>query len=72
MIYSNEKWDQLPGKRGVQDGKCCVAGAQNEKEECQIYAAERRWELRSVQTSGGASKLAEERRQGRGGVWSAE
>ena len=41
-----------------------VAGAQNGKEECQIYAAERRWGLRSVQTSGGAPE--------RGGVRSTE
>jgi len=40
MIYSNEKGDQLPGKRAVPDGKCCIAGARNENEECQIYAEE--------------------------------
>jgi len=66
MIYSNEKGDQLPGKRGAPDGKCCVAGVRNEKEECQIYAAERRWELRSVQPSGGAPK------RGGGAVRSAQ
>jgi hypothetical protein len=52
MIYSNEKGDQLPRTRGVPDGKCCVAGVQNEKEECQIYAVEWNWRLSSVQTSG--------------------
>ena len=41
MIYSDGNGDQLPGKREAPDGKCCVAGAQNEKEEGQIYAAER-------------------------------
>jgi len=56
MIYLDGKGDQLPGKRGAPDGKCCVAGARNEKKECQIYAAEHRWRLRSVQTSGGALK----------------
>ena len=56
MIYSNEKGDQLPGKREALDGKCCVAGARNEKEECQIYAVERRWGWRSVQTRGGEPK----------------
>jgi len=56
MIESDVKGDQLPGTRGAPDGKCCVAGARNEKEECQIYAAERRWGLRRVQTSGGAPK----------------
>jgi len=65
MIYSNEKGDQRPGKRGEPEGKCCVAGARNEKEECQINAAERRWRLRSVQTSGEAPKCG-------GGVRSAE
>jgi len=64
MIYLDEKGDQLPGKRGAPDGKCCVAEARNEKEAWQINAAERRWGLRRVQTSGGAPK--------RGGVWSAE
>jgi hypothetical protein len=56
MIYSNEKGDQLPGKREAPDGKCCVAGARNEKEECQIYVAECRWGLRSGRTSGAAPK----------------
>jgi len=42
MIYWNEKGDQLPERRGAPDGKCCIAGVWNEKEECQIYAAERR------------------------------
>ena len=41
MIYSDEKGDQLRGIREGPDGKCCVAGAQNEKEDCQIYAEER-------------------------------
>jgi len=56
MKYSNGTGDQLPRKRGAPDGKCCVAGARNEKEECQIYALKRRWGLWSVQTSGGAPK----------------
>jgi len=56
MIHSDEKGDQLPEKRGAPDGKCCVAGVQNEKEECQIYAAECHWGLRSVQTSRGVPK----------------
>jgi len=56
MIYSDEKEDQLPGNRGAPDGKCCVARERNENEECQIYAAERRWGLRSVQTCGGGQK----------------
>jgi len=54
MIYSDEKGDQLSGKRAGPDGKCCVAGVRKEKEKCQIYASERQWGLRSVQTSRGA------------------
>jgi len=47
------KGDQLQETREAPDGNCCVAGAQNEKEECQIYAVESGWGLRRVQTSGG-------------------
>jgi hypothetical protein len=64
MIYLNEKGDQQPRKRGVPDGKCCVAGGRIEKEECQIYAAERRkgggW-VRSVKSDIGALVGIEER-----------
>jgi len=56
MIYSNETGDKLPGTSGVPDGKCCVAGALNEKLECQIYDVECQLRLRSVQTRGGAPK----------------
>jgi len=53
------KWEVLCGKEEWTKG---VAGARNEKAECQIYAVEHRWGLRSIETSGGASELAEERR----------
>jgi hypothetical protein len=41
MIYFDEKGGQLPGKREAPDGESCVAGAQNEKSDCQINAVER-------------------------------
>jgi hypothetical protein len=36
-----KKGTSYQGKEERRDGKCGVAGARNEKEECQIYAAER-------------------------------
>jgi hypothetical protein len=40
--YNLFRWqgDQLPGKRGALDSKCCVEGALNENEECPINSSE--------------------------------
>jgi len=66
MIYLDEKVDQLTGKRGVPDGKCCVEkrsapkvlqehGMKKKTARSMLWSADGDWR---------ASKLAEERRKG--------